>query len=125
MALAVVVPERVVGSSEVNTLIVYEPAAGFVTPGIVNDAGVLLANEQLAPASVMSSIWPMATPVALQPLNPLFKAMVVEPAGSVKPAGNFTNTRSPASSPPPYGGGVLPGADVVKSTVQGWVKSAS
>ena len=108
-----------------NTLIVYEPAAGFVTPGIVNDAAVLLANEQLTPARVMSSVWPLATPVALQPLNPLFKAMVVGPVGSVKPAGNSTYTKSPASSPPPYGGGVLPGADVVKSTVQGWVKSAS
>ena len=87
MALAVVVPETVVGSSEVYTLIVYEPAAGFVTPGIVKDAAVLFPKTQMAPASVMTSVWPLATPVALQPLNPLFKVMVDGPVGSVKPAG--------------------------------------
>ena len=93
---------------------------------MVNDAAVLLANEQLAPASVMTSVWLLATPVALQLLNPLFKVMVVEPAGSVKPDGKLTDTVSPASSPPPYVlGGPTTAADVVKSIVQGWVKSAS
>jgi len=98
----VVVPETVLGSSEVTTLKAeYVPAPGLVTPGMVSTAAVPLASEQPAPASVMSSVEPADVPVAVHDANPWSRVMATVPAGSVNPTGKVTETVSPATSAPP------------------------
>jgi len=80
-------------------LATYVAAAGFVIPATVNVAAVFFASEHVPPlfAKVITTLWPVAAPVAEQLAKPTGKA-IVGVDGMMKPAANTAVTVLPAAS---------------------------
>jgi hypothetical protein len=92
-----------------KVVLVYEPAAGLVSPEMVRVAVVELATEQEAPLRVMVTVVPVAVALGVQLVNPLPRTTVGE-AGTEKAELKTTVILSPAA--------IAPVAVVLNETVQ-------
>jgi hypothetical protein len=110
-------------AAAVSTLVVNVNVAApivtvFVGVSILKESAVPAAIEQLAPASVIVTTWPLPTadPTVHVP-KPLVSAIAGD-EGTVKPPGNVTLMKSPAFSAPLVFGGPATVALVVRPIVQ-------